>query len=356
VRTRLDVLSEIPSEWAEQVRRWLRLNASRKREVEDRPAPEPVHEYLLYQTLVGSWPEELMAQAPPAPALAGPGGATHAAALAVYRERVEGYLVKALREAKTRSSWRHPNEPYEQACLEFLGRLLDADSQHPFLGEMAAFSARVAGLARPATLAQAALKLTVPGVPDLYQGCELADLALADPDNRRPVDFARRQQMLERMLAPEDGEGAAPRFDAWSIDELKLLVTARLLRLRRERAALFRDGGYLPLEAHGEESERIVAFARHLGDEAVIVVVPRLCAALVDDASRLPPRAWGDTAVRLPTAWRGSAWRDAVTGRAVRLPAVRGEAALPLGLLYERLPLAVLVGEPGPCGSRERER
>ena len=361
VRTRLDVLSEIPSEWAEQVRRWFRLNASRKREVEDRPAPEPVHEYLLYQTLVGSWPAELSARAPDAPSARGPAEPLDAAALAIYRERVEGYLVKALREAKTRSSWRHPNEPYEQACLEFLGRLLDAESQHPFLGELAAFSARVAGLARPATLAQAALKLTVPGVPDVYQGCELTDLALADPDNRRPVDFVRRKEMLSRVLSLEGGAAATdgalqPSLAAWSIDELKLLVTARLLRLRSARAALFRDGAYLPLEVHGKEAERSVAFARHLGDEAVVVVAPRLCAGLVDDAGRLPPGTWGDTAVRLPAAWRGSAWRDAVTERAVSLPAVRGEAALPLDLLYEQLPLAVLVGEPGPCGDRPRER
>jgi (1->4)-alpha-D-glucan 1-alpha-D-glucosylmutase len=335
VRLRISALSERADEWAERVERWTLWNQRFKRLHGDVPAPAPDDEYFLYQILVGSWP---------VPDGAPPGADTPW--LAPWRERLEGYLVKALREAKRRSSWRQPDTDYEEAQLAFLRTLLDAGRPNPFLADLAEFVARVAPAAAVHSLAQVALKLAVPGLPDTYQGGELWDLSLADPDNRRPVDFAQRRAALDAFEADWRRDPAAAfetRLDEWRDGRIKLAVTARVLALRRRHPQLFARGDYVALEAEGAQAERVVAFARVGEGARLVVVAPRLVTPLLpaDAGLRLSRDAWGDTRLRLPDgAWDAAAWRDAL--RDAPLAADAG-SAVPVAALLCPLPVAVLL-------------
>src|SRR5690606_22943768 len=183
MRARLNVLSELPDEWSARVMRWRELNRGLVQQVDDAPAPSPNDEYFLYQTLVGSWPL----------------GELHQGERDAYRERIETYLTKAVREAKVHSTWLSPNEPYERALLAFAGALLDPEQSAEFLADLTDFLGRVVPVGLLNGLAQTVLKLTVPGIPDIYQGSELWNFALVDPDNRRPVDYDRRRELLRRL-------------------------------------------------------------------------------------------------------------------------------------------------------------
>jgi (1->4)-alpha-D-glucan 1-alpha-D-glucosylmutase len=281
VRARVNVLSELPAPWRSQVTRWARLNRSKGREVDGQRVPARNDEYLLYQTLVGAWPLELTADDP--------------AGLAVFAERIVAYIIKACREAKQRTSWTAPDQAYEDGLERFVARILDPQDGRAFLADFLPFQARVAVIGALNGLAQTLLKLTAPGVPDTYQGCELWDLSLVDPDNRRPVDFALRRAMLDQDADP------AGLLAGWRDGRIKQHVVARTLALRRAAPELF-CGGYTALETTGQHAERLVAFARTSEDAAMVVIVPRLVAPLLDGAEiPLPPaHAWGDTRVALP--------------------------------------------------------
>ena len=336
-RLRIHVLSELAGEWEQRCKRWASWNRRYKRTVAAVPAPASDDEYFLYQILLGSWPQP--DGVPPT---------ADTAWLAPWRERLEGYLVKALREAKKRSSWRHPNPDYEEAQLGFLRALLDASRPNPFLADLAVFAARTAAIGAVHSLAQTALKLAAPGIPDTYQGCELWDLSLADPDNRRPVDFAARARALERLEADLAGDRAPETLDSlladWRDGRIKLLVTARLLALRRSHPELLLDGEYLPLETRGTQADHVVAFARSRGDARLVVVAPRLVAPLLPENAgvRIPAAAWGDTAVRLPPCDPMREWRDLLNGKAHRLPAASDGAWLPVAESSTPLPVAAL--------------
>jgi (1->4)-alpha-D-glucan 1-alpha-D-glucosylmutase len=289
VRARLAVLSEVPETWADAVERWHELSAALR---SDPGTPDGVTENLLWQTLVGAWP--------------------------VSAERLVPYLTKAMREARLVTSWGQPDEDAEKAVAGFAVALLE----HP--GLVSGVEELVASIALPAavnTLGQKLVQLGMPGVPDVYQGNELHDLSLVDPDNRRPVDFARRRELLAAL------DGGATLGDLETTDGLdraKLLVTSRLLRLRRDRPHWFGpDAGYRPLTLDGERAGHGVAFAR---GEAVLL------------ATRLPvglARAggWGETRLPLP----GGDWTELLTGRPVAGGAVR------VADLLAGLPVAVLV-------------
>ncbi len=327
VRTRIDVLSERPREWAARVRRWAALNRRLKTApgADAPPLPDADDEYLIYQTLLGAWPLELME-----------GKDTDA--LERFRARMEAYLLKALRESKRHSSWTSPDEDYEQATCAFLGRLLDPARGRPFRDDFLPFAREVAVIGALNSLGQLALKLTVPGVPDIYQGTELWDFNLVDPDNRRPVDYdVRRAALAEPPTTP-----AAVRalLDAWPDGRIKLHVTTRLLHLRRTHATLFAEGGYLALAAAGTHAERVIAFARHAADDAVVTVVPRLIAGLCGDKAAPPlgPTMWADTRIALPADLTGGPWRNAITGATLT---ASGDT-LPLGDVLRDCPVAVL--------------
>ncbi len=346
VRARVNVLSEISDEWGDRVRTWMRLAAPARRMVEGEVVPTAAEQYYLYQTLIGSWPAELTGVDRLEPT-----------ALAAYRDRITAHVVKALREAKERTSWRHPRPDHEAAVVDFVRTLLDGDRHRSlFLEDFLPFQQRVAVAGAVNGLAQLLLKLTAPGVPDVYQGAETWDLSLVDPDNRRAVDYADRARLLERVRAgfgevAHLGHGELRELlDGWRDGAVKMLLLWRLLALRRDDPALFADGDYQPLGALGREAGRVCTFARCRGARALVVVAPRLIAPLLTAARpAFEVGVWGDTAVSLAPLDAAPAYRDVLTG-AVAVPEERdGGRVLPVAPLLGRFPGAALLAMAGPA-------
>ncbi len=322
VRTRIDVLTELPEEWRTLVLRWHRLNRSRLGYIEGLPAPGRADEYLFYQTLIGTWPA----------------GAPEAPGFGEYVERIKAYLLKAVREAKESSSWLHPDPAYEEGVMRFVDGVLQPGSR--FVQDFAPFAERIARFGRLNSLAQVLLKLTCPGVPDLYRGMEFWTDSLVDPDNRRPVDFGARAAALEAICAGVDAAELCRRLPA-EPDHGRVMVflTWRSLELRREREAVFRGGEYLPLAVSGRHARHALAYVRSDGASVAAVIVPRLPHSLLGGGDALPLGAavWADTAVALP---QSGAWRNVFTGEVLdvagdgaELPVARALAAFPVALL-----------------------
>jgi (1->4)-alpha-D-glucan 1-alpha-D-glucosylmutase len=333
VRARIAAISEVPVDWRRAIARWTRLNRKQ------RGAVTPLAEYVLYQTILGAWPTELLA------------GEIDAAALAAFVERIAAYAVKAAREAKLRTSWTNPDAAYEQALEDFVRAILDPQRSPEFFESVRNGARSLAATGLTNSLAQAVLKATVPGVPDTYQGTELWDLSLVDPDNRRPVDFAAR---IAALCALDDALAsgtarealAGELLAAWPDSRIKLYVLATLLRHRAAaaaKAASWADDAYTPLDALGERSAHVVAFAR--GD--AIVVVPRLPRTLSGERPPLGEAVWGTTALALGPHG-APRYRDVLTGRVVAVLARDGRRVLPLADALAVLPVAVLepVAEP----------
>ncbi|HZO95323.1 MAG TPA: malto-oligosyltrehalose synthase [Candidatus Baltobacteraceae bacterium] len=334
VRARLAVLSEVPAEWRAALARWSRMNRPLRGRV-DRLA-----EYLVYQTLLGSWPVELFDEKPPA------------GALRAFAERVEQYALKATREAKLHTSWTNPDPEYEAALSHFVRALLDPARSGTFQADVRGAARSLAATAVTNGLAQAVLRATAPGVPDTYQGCELWDLSLVDPDNRRPVDFAERDAALAELDAACDAaeDGARERLAArllasWRDGRVKLYVLATLLR--RRAAEDWPAGEYTPLEALGEKAQHVVAYARG----ALVIVVPRLPRTL---SGERPPLGdvWADTTVALG-AGGAARYRDVLTGRIVDSVDRDGRPMLRLADALTVLPVVVL--EPFHGGDAKRD-
>jgi len=314
-RMRLALLSEMPREWGRRVAQWLRLNRSRRSEVEDEVVPDRNVEYLFYQTLLGAWPPGLE-----------PGDTEGTRRLA---ERIEAYMIKAVREGKQKSSWSNPNTAYEAALQRFVQTVLDATRANPFLVEFHAFGETLGRLGAIASLSQLVLKLTVPGVPDIYQGGELWDFSLVDPDNRRPVDWEMRRILLHEIADASLGDLAAN----WQDGREKLFISYRLLELRRRHPALFAEGDYQPIEVEGERSTHICAFARNRGDETIVVAVPRLVRQLYGSGQTAD---WGATEIIVSP--RGG-WQDVLTGRKMS-----GRDRIRASELLGDFPVSVLFG------------
>jgi len=334
VRARLDVISELPAMWRLAVRRWSRINRSKRRTTEGTPAPSRNDEYLLYQVLVGSFPA----------------GEMDEAGLASYRERVVAYMLKAAREAKRHTSWINPDEAYEEALAGFVEALLARLEGNLFLDDLRAALPPFVRWGAYNALSMALLKMASPGMPDIYQGEELIELALVDPDNRRPVDYRRRRGLLDELAAIA---AAAERVAALEAlrrrpedGRLKLWAIWRTLQLRRDQPLLFSAGDYLPLPAQGAKARHVVAFGRMHEGAALIAVAARLYAGLCLEPDRAPVgNLWGDTAVDLSPLPAGGRWRDAFSGRDFDAAA----ESLPLADVFATLPVAVLVRE-APAG------
>ncbi len=316
-RARLAVLSDLPDEWARLVNIWSRLLRARRGDIEGTAPPDRNDEYLLYQLLVGSWPVELLEQ-------------TDAGALEVYGKRLAGALEKSMREAKLHSSWTAPDAAYEEAMQALARDALDA-SRGGFLSSFLPFAQKVARLGVQNSLAQLVMKLTLPGMPDIYQGSELWDLSLVDPDNRRPVDYAVREAALADLLpglANLDGRGPllAGLLAGWQDGRIKLAMTHLLLDLRRRDEALFAEGGYEPLAIEGAKSDQALGYARIHGESHVLVLVARYPGLRDADPD------WADTGALLPPGL----WLDWLTGRRVE------GGTVPLATLFAHLPVAVL--------------
>jgi (1->4)-alpha-D-glucan 1-alpha-D-glucosylmutase len=294
-RTRLAVLSECAGWYAEQVERWRQLAVPLKAAQGGIGAGD---ELMLYQAILGSWPLDLE------------GEAAHQA----YAERLTRWQEKALREAKLHSSWSAPNEPYERACRAFLQSILLTPEGLALRQSLGATANRIACAGALNSLAQTLLRMTVPGVPDLYQGTEYWDFSLVDPDNRRPVDYPARERALKQASSAKELLGD------WQDGRVKQAVIGQVLNLRARHSALFGRGQYVALQVTGIHAEQVVAFARVLDGECAIVVVPRICSELLGTAQTpfITAASWGDTRVLLPfTAsnqnWKGLFSEDAVT-------------------------------------------
>lgn len=327
IRARINVLSEVPEEWAKRLLHWSDGNRALKRTVGDRPVPDPGEEILLYQTLLGAWPLE-------------PGE------MDSFPERVRDYMVKAVREAKVHTRWIRPNPEYERAVRDFVTALLVDGEGAPFREDFLPFQAKVAHYGAQNGLAQLTLKIASPGVPDFYQGAELWDLRLVDPDNRGPVDFPLRIRLLAE-LKERERRGLIPLvgelLPAWQDGRIKLFVTYRALNFRRERRDLFLSGAYLPLSASGGNKEHVLAFARRYKAHWAVAAVPRLVTRLSPPgAFPLGQEAWGSRSGLLLPEGAPDRWRNAITGEEIRVSPGRGKKTLPLHAVFRHLPVALL--------------
>jgi (1->4)-alpha-D-glucan 1-alpha-D-glucosylmutase len=321
-RARLAALSELPDEWSRQVLGWSKILRARRGDIEATAPPDRNDEYLFYQLLVGSWPTELMEP-----------GTLEEAALQSYTERIKGAMLKSMREAKVHTTWASPNAAYEDAVLTFVGDALCPERSQAFLATFLPFQERVAKLGLYNSLVQTTLKLTVPGVPDIYQGAELWDLSLMDPDNRRPVDYDRRSRLLADLdaCASRGKLAIADLMEHWRDGAIKLFVTSTVLRFRRDNAELFAKGEYEPLTATGVRADNVCAFARRLEQDRVLVATARFPARMDSEST------WTDTSIPLPVGVETSEWIDVLTGAEVlasngELGAERAFAELPVAL------------------------
>jgi (1->4)-alpha-D-glucan 1-alpha-D-glucosylmutase len=317
VRARMAAISEIPELWRRSLSRWRTFNRRWKRTVEENEAPDSNEEYLLYQTLLGSWPLQ-------------PFREMSDEARGGYIARIQQYMAKAMKEAKLNTSWVQPNDKWDSAVADFIEKILESSPRNRFLESFIPVAEEIARAGAINSLSQVLLKLTSPGIPDIYQGNEIWDFSLVDPDNRRPVDYVQRKKMLEALTRATPEE----LLDNWSDGRIKLFLTHRLLTFRRENAELFQRGSYEPLSLTGEFADCCVAFARQARSQTIVVLAPRLSSRV-----GFPPigQAWRETAVRLPSGFGGG--RDLFTEETVSAQ----NGPLPLASAFARLPFAVLM-------------
>ncbi len=335
VRARINALSEMPAAWRLSLRRWSRINRSKKMVLRDGPAPTANDEYLLYQTLLGSWPQEAL---------------DDGAGLAAYRARIEAYMIKAVREAKVHSSWINVNTEYEGAVSAFVNALLGRLENNLFLDDFLALHGYVSWLGLLTSLSQTLIKLASPGVPDIFQGTELWNYSLVDPDNRRPVDWALRHALLTEVkpLTEAAADTRVPALQAMlqapADGRAKLFVICAALALRARRPGTFDAGGYQPLLAHGSRARHVVAFARQDATGGVIALAPRLFAGMCGRAGALPlgVQVWDDTYLRVDWLPPGTALRDVLSGRSVAFDVDADGARLRLAETLTTFPAALL--------------
>lgn len=313
-RARLLALSEMPQEWSKALALWQEMAAPHLSKVNGASAPDANDQVILLQALLGAWPLELLEK-------------PERKKLDPFRERVEGYLTKALREAKRHTSWVAPNDAYEQAALKLLRVMLDPKSS--FLEHFSPLARRLSALGMLNGLTRTVLKMTLPGVPDIYQGTELWDFSLVDPDNRRPVDYASRTKALEAK------EPLNALMRNWADGRIKQRILSALLHDRAQSPGLYAEGDYRPLEIEGSRSDHLLGYIRWHGNEALAVAVPRLWAGLTGaDELIFDVVAWKDTSIDLPQG----RWMNVITGGEIAIPRDRTRVSD----LMQDIPFAVL--------------
>jgi (1->4)-alpha-D-glucan 1-alpha-D-glucosylmutase len=321
-RARLAAIAELPDEWAQQVLVWSRILRAGRGDIEGAAPPDPNDEYVFYQLLVASWPLELR------------NGQLSANGLRPYVDRIKGAMVKSIRERKVHSTWAAPNLAYEDAVMSFVEAALNPDQSGAFLGVFLPFLEPVAALGMHNSLSQLVLKLTAPGVPDIYQGADLWDFSLVDPDNRRPVDYTIRVQLLDEILRgfERDKLDTMRRLlQHWRDGGIKMAITAALLSFRRQHQRLFELGAYEPVLAEGAQADRVYAYVRRDEESTLLTAI-----------QRFPGRAasgWTDTVITLPDDGATAQWVDILTG--VKLTNV--DKKLPADTLFANLPVAALL-------------
>jgi (1->4)-alpha-D-glucan 1-alpha-D-glucosylmutase len=305
VRARIAALSELPHDWAQAVRRWHISNCKLRRAADGEDAPDRNEEYLLYQTLLGSWPLEPVTSE----------------VLKSYTQRLQDYMEKAIREAKVNSSWIEPNQLWDEAVRQFVGSILQ---RKPFLRSFEALADRVAKLGMVNALSQTVLKLTVPGAPDTYQGNELWDFSLVDPDNRRPVDYEARRRALAALGTNPDPDEL---LQNWRDGRIKMFAIHRLLQFRRELDPVFRRGEYHPVNCHGRFGESVISFMRDNNGLRALTVVPRLT-----NRVGFPPIGdlWSDTKLEIAGRFRNVFTGEVIEGDGI--PVASALRKLPFGV------------------------
>jgi (1->4)-alpha-D-glucan 1-alpha-D-glucosylmutase len=328
----------MPEAWESHLRLWAKLNERHKVEVDGRAAPDRNEEYFLYQTLLGAWPLER-------------------GSCDTLVERLQAYLVKATREAMVHTRWTRPNQRHEEALQQFVARILSPAAED-FLRDFRPFQREIAYHGMVSSLAQMLLKIASPGVADFYQGSELWDLRLVDPDNRGPVDFERRIAMLQQLVHDEDADAAGllrNTVEHWHDGRINLFLVWKAIRFRRENAALFQEGEFLPLEARGECRQNVVCFMRRKNGNQILVVVPRWLSRVTPSARGHGQWDWHNTEVVLPPN-SARRWRSVVSGHEVTAHHAKGGhsspgpsstgPALKVEDLFEHFPVAFF-----RCGS-----
>ncbi len=327
VRARISVLSEMPAEWRVQLDRWSKENARHRKLIDGHPVPDRNEEIFLYQTLLGAWPLV----------------ATDSASLT---DRMQAYAVKATREAMVHTRWTRPNLRHEQALQRFVASILKPGSKNGFLRTFGGFQDRIAYYGMMNGLSQALLKIASPGTPDFYQGSELWDFRLVDPDNRQPVDFIERNAMLS--ILRETDEAAFTRLDDlvrnWKDGRIKLYLIWKALRFRAQNSVQFAEGEFLTVESRGKRREHAAAFVRRYKKGWVLIIVPRWLArghypAKPEEARRF----WGNTQIRLPAA-APTSWNNVFTGESVKSDGTGGRRTIRVDKLLEHFPVALLSG------------
>ena len=323
-RARLAVLSERAEWFAGKVRHWRQSAYDMRRELADGSAPSAGDEMMLFQILLACWPPQLDPE--------------DRAAMENFCQRIIQWQEKAIREAKLRSTWSDPNSDYESACREYIEALLLGERCQALRGELAAAAGELAPAGALNSLTQCLLRMTTPGVPDLYQGADFWDFSLVDPDNRRPVDFDARRNALDLESQPEQ------LLEHWQDGQIKQWLIARTLKLRLEQPRLFTEGRYIPLEVTGDQAGSLIAFARELDGNWVLVIAARLAAGLLGDAPApsIPAERWGDTRISLPDALNGVAFTrlfgaDTVTPKQATLHVHEALQTLPVAVLQNTI-------------------
>ncbi|HEX4129958.1 MAG TPA: malto-oligosyltrehalose synthase [Pirellulales bacterium] len=336
VRARINVLSEIPDAWQQALDRWHALNRGHKTQIEGTEAPDSNEEYLFYQTLVGTWPLSPLNEA----------------GRKEYVDRLVAYMLKAGKEAKVNTSWMNPDEAYDAAIEHFVRAALEKPDENRFVQEFAAFAETIAIPGVTNSLSQTLLKIASPGVPDFYQGTELWNFRLVDPDNRQPVDFALLDRWLAEMQVAHQQDPlplAAELVSHWRDGRIKLFLTWKSLEFRRQNADLFLRGAYAPLAADGAQAEHVCAFARSSQGAWAVTVAPRLTYKLQHAPGQpLTAEAWSGTSLPLPPE-APRQWRHVLTGEtlvAELLDGDDGTARLNLAEVLARFPVALLEAQP----------
>jgi (1->4)-alpha-D-glucan 1-alpha-D-glucosylmutase len=330
VRARLNVLSEIPNEWREHVTRWSRMNKKNKTMFDGQWIPDLNEEYLFYQILVGAWPIHEMVERE----------------YDVFKGRIRDYMIKAAREAKVNTSWISSNVSYEEAFLKFVDGIM---SDHVFVDDFASFQKKVSCFGIYTSLSQTVLKITSPGIPDFYQGTEIWDFSLVDPDNRRSVDYSIRKKMLEELKRKLTRSGSdllvflRGLLQNWKDGSIKLYVTFKALNYRKEHSLLFMEGAYLPIVSEGARKDHVCAFARQRGEESVLVVVPRFLTRLVKAGEPLGEEIWTGSQIVIPKEVLGTGqFRNVFTNEMIQVLVQDGKRVLILGNVFKTFPVAML--------------
>jgi len=323
-RARINVLSEIPGRWRRNVKLWSMLNRPKKKPAGEREMPDRNDEYQLYQTLVGTFP-------------------FHESEYTAYIQRIKTYAIKAVREAKINTAWLKPDEEYEEAFISFIDSILSPDGDNKFLRSFLPFQKMVADYAIVNSLSQTLLKAAAPGTPDFYQGSEMWDLSLVDPDNRRQIDFAARDAFLNDIIARDNLDRAALIDDLFEHREdgrIKLFLIYRLLQARRRHRNIFTLGSYVPLSVTGKKLDNVIAFARYSGKAWAIAAAIRFPVKLMKSGRYVAGHAaWADTSILLP-ADAPPIWSDAVTGAAIS-----ASGTLPVAELFREFPVTLLISD-----------